>query len=111
MGDRVPYVPEHQFSLQSGVEYDLFTLNVGATYIGAMWETAGQGEPNPVANEVLTDDYLTLDAMMSFDISEQGQVFVRGENLTNTRAVVARRPFGARANRPLTLQVGFRHAL
>ena len=106
----MPYVPQHQFSLQSGVEYDMFGLNVGATYIGQMWEKAAR-EPDPIQSRVLTDDYLTLDATVYLQFSEQGRIYVRGENLTNTRAVVARRPFGARANRPFTLQVGFRHNL
>jgi Fe(3+) dicitrate transport protein len=103
-GDHLPYVPEHQFGAQAGIELREFGLNVSGSFVSEMWEAVGNGdELTPVPR---TDPYFLLDAAMYLRPFEQLRIYVRGENLTNTQAIVARRPFGARPNRPLLIHVG-----
>lgn len=107
-GDRLPYVPEHRWSLQAGMELDEFGINVSGSFVSEMWEQAGQGEPDLGEGEALTDAYFLLDAVVYVQLFEGIRAYVRGENLTDTRAVASRRPFGARPNRPLMVQGGVR---
>jgi Fe(3+) dicitrate transport protein len=103
-GDHLPYVPEHEVSAQAGIELPEFGLNVSASWVAEMWEAVGNGdELIPVTK---TDAYFLLDATAFLRITPGLRIFVRGENLTMTQAIVGRRPFGARPNRPLLVQAG-----
>lgn len=117
-GDRVPYVPEHQLSVQAGVEMAFWGVNVAGTFVGEMWEQAGQGTPETAVSdldgdgvETLTEAFALLDATAYVRLFEGMRVYVRGENLTLTRAITSRRPFGARPNRPFMLMAGLRASL
>jgi len=107
-GDRLPYVPEHQLSVQAGVEWDILELHLSGTYVGAMRDTASQGTVDPV---LLTDEYFMLDATASVEVTRGFEIYVRGENLTDTRPIVSRRPWGARSGKPLLFQAGIRLAI
>lgn len=108
-GDRLPYIPEHQLSVQAGVEMRDFGVNVAASYVGEMWEAVGSGdEPIPVPR---TDAMFLLDATAYVQLFEGVRLYVRGENLTLTKAIVSRHPYGARPNRPLLVQGGLQLSL
>lgn len=108
-GDHLPYVPEHQVSVQAGVEMRDFGLNVAASYVGEMWEAVGSGdELVPVPR---TEAMFLLDATAYLQIFEGVRLYVRGENLTLTQVITARHPFGARPNRPFLVQGGLRLSL
>ena len=64
--------------------------------------------PGVLDNWYTTYDQFLLDATVYLQAFENLRVYVRGENLTMTQAVAARRPFGARPSRPFQLQVGVR---
>ncbi len=105
-GDHLPYVPEHQVSAQAGLELDVFGINLSASYLSPMWEAVGNGDelrPPPQ-----TDPVFLLDATAYVRIFEGVRLYARGENLTLTQAIAARRPFGARPNRPFLVQVGLK---
>lgn len=103
-GDHLPYVPEHQLGVQAGVELRDFGINVAASYVSEMWEAVGNGdEVVPVPR---TDGHFLLDATAYLQVFEGVRLYVRGENLTLTQAIVSRRPFGARPNRPFLIQAG-----
>ncbi|MGB5810510.1 MAG: hypothetical protein WBG86_08275, partial [Polyangiales bacterium] len=59
--------------------------------------------PNTLLPE--TDGYFVLD-MVGRVRFEPVEAYVRLQNVTNTRAIVSRRPFGARPNAPFSFQVG-----
>lgn len=110
-GDHLPYVPEHQLSVQAGAEMSgsiPWGANLAGSFVGEMWEQAGQGTPNLALGETLTDAYFLLDATAYIEPLPHLRIYLRGENLTMTTAIVARRPFGARPNRPFVLQLGVR---
>lgn len=107
-GDRLPYVPEHQLSAQLGVIWEILELHVSGTYVSSMRDTASQGE---IESTMLTDEYFMLDATASVEVTPGFEIYLRGENLTDTRPIVSRRPWGARSGKPLLVQAGLRLAI
>lgn len=104
-GDELPYVPAHQATGSVGVERKSFGLNVAGTFVDAMWERAGRGDPRPGEK---TDAYFLLDASVKFRVLEHVELYVNGRNLTNERYIASRRPFGARPGAPLWVLGGVR---
>jgi Fe(3+) dicitrate transport protein len=99
-GDPIPYVPAHVLNAQLGFEKSFWGTYLIGNYFGKMGEGVVGLQPLPD-----TDGFFTLDfvARMRF---EPVEAYVRLQNLTNTRAIVSRRPFGARPNAPLSFQIG-----
>jgi len=104
-GDELPYVPAHQANASVGVERKSFGLNVAGTFVDAMWERAGRGEPTPGSK---TDAYFLLDASAKYRVFDHVELYVNGRNLTNDRYIASRRPFGARPGAPLWVLAGVR---
>jgi Fe(3+) dicitrate transport protein len=102
-GDEIPYVPAHQLSASIGAEAPRWAVNLGGTYMGAMREVAGQGEPAPGE---ATDAHFLLDAGASVKALPWLTVYVVGRNLLDTVYIASRRPFGARPGAPRWVQVG-----
>lgn len=104
-GDEIPYVPPHQFSATVGVEKKRAALDVSGTYVDSMRELAGQGTPDP---RFLTDAYFLLGASARYRFARCLELYVMGRNLTDSRYIAARRPFGARPGAPLWIIIGIR---
>ena len=102
-GDELPYLPEHQLTLSTGLEGETWRLSFLANYQSWMREEAGQGEPVP---------YQKVPSRWVFDLSgswtfTQGQkLYFNALNLLDEEYLVSHRPFGARAGLPFQLQVG-----
>ncbi len=105
-GAELPYVPAHQGQLRLRASKGPVELGVGGMYYGQMRELAGVGAPDAA---VLIPARFLLDATASVDVGE-ARLYFTGTNLTNSVAVVARRPFGARPQAPLTVQVGLKYS-
>jgi Fe(3+) dicitrate transport protein len=106
VGDALPYVPVHQGQLRVRGEKGPFELGLGAMYYGELREQAGQGavpEVQRVPARVL------LDVTASVAVGG-GRLYLTATNLTNQPALVSRRPFGARPQAPLLVQLGFKYA-
>ena len=103
-GDELPYVPEHQASLQLGLLHRLVRANVGLTYVSQMREEASQGEEGR-----RTDALVLLDALVGWTPSAASQIYLKADNLLGQNAIASRRPFGARPIRPLFVQLGFKY--
>ena len=103
IGDHLPYVPEHQFTLGAGFDWRFLRANLQATYVGVMRDQASQG---PILAGQGTDEQFYLDAMASVEVYPGIRLYVRGENLTNSAPIVSYRPFGARTGRTLLVQGG-----
>jgi Fe(3+) dicitrate transport protein len=104
-GDELPYVPAHQASASVGLEKGVWGVNVSGTFVDAMWEHAGQGDPKPGDK---TDAYFLLDGAARYKVVPHVEVYVLGRNLTNDRYIASRRPFGARPGAPLWVIGGIR---
>ena len=99
-------MPAHQGQLRLRASKGPVEIGVGAVYYGQTRELAGVGEP---AAAVLVPQRVLLDATASVDFGA-ARFYVTATNLTNQAALVARRPFGARPEAPLLLQVGLKYS-
>lgn len=104
-GDRLPYLPENQFSGSIGVEEGGWKVTLGASGSAAMRTTAGRGAMVP---ELSTDRFVVFNLGGEYTLSGFGTAYMGIQNLADERYVVARRPAGTRPGLPRTLQAGFR---
>jgi Fe(3+) dicitrate transport protein len=102
-GDQLPYLPEHQASLQVGLRRSRWSVFTNLIYVGEMRTAAGQG-PIPV-NES-TDAHLVVDMTGSYQIQKQLRAYVQVRNLNDEVYIVARRPAGLRPGIGRTWLVG-----
>jgi Fe(3+) dicitrate transport protein len=102
-GDEVPYVPEHQLSAAVGLEHAWAGGDVSGTFVSAMRETAGTGEPLPFET---TDAHFLLDATAYVRPFSFWKIYAVGRNLLDMDYVASHRPYGARPGAPLWVQIG-----
>lgn len=105
VGDRLPYLPEHQLHASLGLERAAWQLRLASTYTGAMRTVAGQG---PLAVEESTDAFLVFNLAGEYVATPWASVYAGVQNLTDVRYVAAREPAGARPGLPRTIQIGVR---
>jgi len=99
-GDAIPYVPAHVLNARLGFEKSFWGAYLIGNYFGKMSEgfVGLQRLPD-------TDAYFVLDIVGRVRF-EPVEAYLRLQNITNTRPIVSRRPYGARPNAPLFVQVG-----
>ncbi len=102
-GDAIPYLPLHQLNAQIALEHERFDAYVQASYVSKMREIAGD---EPVDEIMHTDGLLTFDIGARFFATRWAELYFNIRNLTDQRAVVSHRPFGARPNAPRWITVG-----
>ncbi|MEL7537053.1 MAG: TonB-dependent receptor [Pseudomonadota bacterium] len=102
-GDPIPYIPEHQLFVQTGIEATRWSGFVSASYVDEVCTIAACG---PFQS---TDDSLTFDVIGSYIVSDQLTFYGRVENLTDEEDILGRQPYGARPNRSRTGSVGVRY--
>jgi len=108
-GDAMPYIPPHQFAVGAGVDYQMkMGLDLSLSFTDRMREQAGQGA---LQTGTYTDRYAMLDATAFYQLLEHFRLYLKGDNLTNNQPIVSRRPFGARPNKPLLVQIGVKWEL
>ncbi len=103
VGDHLPYVPEHQLSFQAGFDWRFLGITATGAFVSEMRDTASHGAVDASA---LTEPYFLLDATARVEVLPGFRITARAENITDTRAIVTRRPFGARPPRPFMFQAG-----
>jgi Fe(3+) dicitrate transport protein len=104
VGDTIPFIPPHQFSVSAGVDrQQKIGLDLMLSFMDRMREVAGSGEPLPTER---TDRYAMLDAAAYVQALDTLRVYLKCDNVTNNQPLVSRRPFGARPGKPLLVQVG-----
>ena len=108
IGDKLPYIPRHQFFASTGVEKSLVSLRLEAIYVDGMRTEAGQG---PIVKSRATDSYLIFNLSGEYSVSEIVSFFSSAQNLTNRYAIVARRPAGVRPASPRIFMLGLNFAL
>ena len=109
VGDRLPYVPEHQGSLRSTLVHPRFSLSLAGFARTGMLDVAGP-ERQDIEDGGIPGLFL-LDAAADVVLHERVSAYVTGRNLTGSTALVSWRPFGARPTAPLTVMVGIKSRL
>jgi Fe(3+) dicitrate transport protein len=108
-GNEVPYVPEIQFAIGTGFEFEKFSINIDGQYID---ETFGTG--NNATTEVnlsgaadprfgLVDDVFLLDVSMAYQFNANVKAFTNFRNVTDETYIASRLPHGIRAGAPFQM--------
>ncbi|MCX7807970.1 MAG: TonB-dependent receptor, partial [Deltaproteobacteria bacterium] len=102
VGDHLPYIPEHQFTVVAGLKWRAFDTHLQLQHIGPMRDKASKGPIQPGEG---TDPQTYFDANVGFQI-DSIRLYVRGENLLMATPIASLRPFGARPGRPFLVMAG-----
>jgi Fe(3+) dicitrate transport protein len=99
-GDPLPYVPQHQISLGSGLEYKNIAWNLNMVWKSRMADQA------VAENRQFIPSYGVFDTAFSWKYSNKGKSYLRINNLLDNNYLASLRPFGARPAAPRTVSVG-----
>jgi Fe(3+) dicitrate transport protein len=100
-GAPLPYLPEHAFNVQAGLEGERWRVNLAGSYIDDMATTAEAGAPR-------TESAFVIDLAAGYRLTGRAEVFARVENLTDEVWIASLRPAGARPGLPRQTYVGVR---
>ena len=101
-GDPIPYIPEHQYRVSLGYETLQWGMTMSANFVDEVCVRASCQLTEK------TDDTLTLDLSVNYQLSDNINVFGRIENLTDQEDILGRHPYGARPNKARTAAAGLR---
>ena len=106
-GDSLPLVPEHQLTLNAGLEAGRWRTFLTMNYVGEARAEAGSG---PIPREERIDSRTIFDLSGAFDITDRTSLFATVTNLTDEEYNVAFRPAGARPGAPRSWLAGVKLA-
>lgn len=104
-GDELPYIPENQVQLRTGLVTTAWELALTVSRVDEMRTVAGQG-PIPFARS--TESFTVLDLAGTWRVHDNADLFFRVDNLLDETYVAARDPAGARPGKPRTALTGIR---
>ncbi len=90
-GDRLPYLPEQQLSLQIGIGQRAWEVNAAYRFSSAMRDNAGQD-----AQGMVTDAVQVLDIAAHYRVLPWLRIYAACNNVLDARYIVSHRPFGRR---------------
>ncbi len=102
-GDELPYVPEHQLTLNAGLQGQAWRVYLAANYVDRARASASSG-PIPAAERI--DSRTLVDLSAEYDLAEALSLFASVENLGDEVYNVALRPAGLRPGAPRTAFAG-----
>jgi outer membrane receptor protein involved in Fe transport len=104
-GDELTYVPALQGSMTAGARVGVVDAGLSVGLVSAMRDVPGQ-EPWSAATAVQwTDPQAVVDVVTSVEVAAGWRVAFRLDNALDQRAIVSRRPFGARPGKPRSVLV------
>jgi Fe(3+) dicitrate transport protein len=106
-GDEMPLMPEHQLTLNAGIEADRWRTFLMMNYVDETRAEAGTGAI-PAIDRI--DARTLLDLSAEFDLTSQASLFASVTNLTDEEYNVAFRPAGARPGAPRSWLAGVKIA-
>ena len=104
-GDRLPYLPRHQFTLNAGLEFDGSRLSTSLNYVSKTRSAAGRG---PVPADEKIDARVLVDISGELDLFGPVSIFANVTNLFDKTYNVAFSPAGARPGAPRMALGGIR---
>ncbi|WP_439634722.1 TonB-dependent receptor family protein [Glycocaulis sp.] len=102
-GDKLPYLPEHQWFASIGLEQGRFGSQLAVTWNGERRTVAGQGAI-PAAQ--FLDSYAVADLAVWYDLTEALRARVQVRNLTDEVYAASRSPAGLRPGAPRAVLFG-----
>ncbi|MEX0904610.1 MAG: TonB-dependent receptor [Balneolaceae bacterium] len=107
-GDKIPFIPTHQFNAALGVEAGQFSINLNAMSSAPMRTRAGAGS---IPQEYSTDGYFLIDANTSYNVSNSVSMFMNLRNAFDKTYIVSDKPHGLRPGLPRTFLGGMKISL
>ncbi len=107
IGDELPYLPEQQLSIETGLQAEQWQVSLLFKYLSEMSEAAGS---NTELEGLMTDELLQVDLSSWYQVNEQLKLYGKIDNLTGEEVIVSRRPFGARPGKPTQVIVGVKYS-
>ena len=102
-GDEIPLVPEHQLTLNAGLEAARWRTYVTMNHVDEARSTAGSGD---IPRSERIDRRTLLDLSAEYDLNTRASLFGSVTNLTDETYNVAFRPAGARPGAPRSWLAG-----
>jgi len=102
IGDRLPYMPQHQGGARASIEHPRFGFAVGASARSKMRDVASQGGIDATGIPA----QLLIDLALQVRPTDHVELYSTVVNATNTKVMESWRPFGARPTAPFQLMVG-----
>ncbi|HET7202435.1 MAG TPA: TonB-dependent receptor [Steroidobacteraceae bacterium] len=102
-GDDMPLVPEHQLTLNAGLEAERWRTYLTMNHVDETRSTAGSGA---IPRDERIDRRTLLDLSAEYDLSDTASLFGSVSNLTDETYNVAFRPAGARPGAPRSWLAG-----
>jgi Fe(3+) dicitrate transport protein len=106
-GDELPYLPEHQVSVEMGLQSEHWQVSLLVKYMSEMSEAAGTN--TELAGEI-TDELVQLDLSTWYQMNDKIKLYGKIDNMTNEQVIVSRRPFGARPGKPQQVIFGVKYS-
>ena len=102
-GDQLPYLPNHQFTLNVGFDHKLFNVNLSSKYVGNIRTAPGKGDIPE--NTKIASNFI-LDFSANYKLTRYITTFCSVNNVSDEVYAVARRPAGLRPGLPRTFLFG-----
>ena len=107
VGDELPYLPEQQLSIETGLQAEYWQASLMFKYITEMSEAAGS---NTELEGLTTDELIQVDFSAWYQVNKQIKLYGKVDNITDEAVIVSRRPFGARPGKPRQVIVGVKYS-
>jgi len=107
-GFELPYIPEHQLLIKTGIHHYDWQANISMRYTSEMRDTAGEGTIN---SDEGTDSRTVVDFAGKYRLGDKSEVYLLVDNLFDEESIASRRPFGIRPGKPRTLTIGYQYSI
>ncbi len=104
VGDNMPYIPRHQLTFTSGIQYDKINISLRSRYQSAMWSRPGKGDLNAATTKIPA--YFISDLSASYNISPNVSLHFIVNNVFNEVYLISDLPAGLRPGRPRMIKGG-----
>ncbi len=102
-GDEMPYIARNQLHASIGLEADNWGAVLGMSYVDDMRTEVGQG---PIPTMEMVKSHVVFDLSTYYMLNDDIRLYATAENLFDKKYPVARRPYGLRPGKPLTVVGG-----
>jgi len=105
IGDALPYLPEHQLSIEAALQHEHWRVAVLMKYLDEMPEAAGA---NTELENLYTDTLTQVDLSAWYQLNPALKAYLKVDNISDETVIVSRRPFGARPGKPRQVTMGIK---
>ncbi|VAX35570.1 TonB-dependent receptor; Outer membrane receptor for ferrienterochelin and colicins [hydrothermal vent metagenome] len=112
-GNKVPYIPEHQFTIGTGLEFSKWGVFIDGTYVAETFATANNVSNKFQADGVTPDarfgkidEFFVVDLSGHYNINKHTKLVANLHNVGDLEYIVSRQPHGPRPGKPFTATVG-----